>query len=630
MRNVNARVKEHLLAGLIGLISFIVYLITLAPAVSFVDNGELITVSCLLGIAHPTGYPLFTLIGRLWSMMPISTEVIRLNYLAAIYVAVAGSLFFKICLIIMRSTMFSDLSKKRETGEISNAQIGGAVAGTLMLVFSTTFWSQSAVFDVYSLHLVLLGATIFLFLKGMEKFSANGETISREYLAFTFVLGLSFTNSMTTILLAPAFLYLFFSVLGFSRDAWRVIAYSIPLFLLGLSLYLYLPIRANELPPNNWGYPATWERFLWHVTGKQFQVWMFSGMSVAKEQFAKFVSQFPTEFGYPVIAVGCLGVYYSIKRSKKLFIFIALLFLGCLTYSINYSIHDIESYFLLAFLSFGFFIVLGLEQIRGWLGGTIKVKQVSYYAVLCLLPIVQLAGNIERVSQADMMAVEDFTMAILREAEPNALILSFQWDHFVAPSLYFQRIRKIRPDITIVDKELLRRSWYLKELERNFPGLIGQSRTYVELFLAELTKFEHDQPYDGAIIEMRFRAMINDFIDKGITEHPVYLGPEIESEFGTNYKKVPAGLLLRLFRVQDSVDVKEFIPVFRPTRFKSDYTDQVRAMVVRCLLNYTKYFLFVGDSTKAVRYIDKALQFEPVNPAVIAMKKEILQTKTTR
>jgi len=57
-------------AVLTGLVVFIVYVTTLAPSVVEIDSGELATVQVLLGIAHPTGYPLFTLLGHLFSLLP--------------------------------------------------------------------------------------------------------------------------------------------------------------------------------------------------------------------------------------------------------------------------------------------------------------------------------------------------------------------------------------------------------------------------------------------------------------------------------------------------------------------------------------------------------------------------------
>jgi len=78
----------------IALFVFIIYLFTLAPSVVQIDSGELATVQATLGIAHPTGYPLFTLLGYLFSLIPLPfTKILQLNILAAIYCSAAVGVF---------------------------------------------------------------------------------------------------------------------------------------------------------------------------------------------------------------------------------------------------------------------------------------------------------------------------------------------------------------------------------------------------------------------------------------------------------------------------------------------------------------------------------------------------------
>ena len=69
-----------------GVAALAVYLFTLAPGLTFIDSGELATVTSVLGIAHPTGYPLFTLIGWVFAHFPAGSEpIVRLNAMAALF-----------------------------------------------------------------------------------------------------------------------------------------------------------------------------------------------------------------------------------------------------------------------------------------------------------------------------------------------------------------------------------------------------------------------------------------------------------------------------------------------------------------------------------------------------------------
>ena len=101
----------------VGLVSFVVYLRTLAPTVGFIDSGELAAVACTLGIAHPTGYPLFTLLGWMFSRLPTAAEeIVRLNMMAALFCA-AGIVFFFHFLRLFLSVVF------RITGQKQSAQL---------------------------------------------------------------------------------------------------------------------------------------------------------------------------------------------------------------------------------------------------------------------------------------------------------------------------------------------------------------------------------------------------------------------------------------------------------------------------------------------------------------------------
>lgn len=269
------------------LVSFLIYLQTLAPTVGFIDSGELATVTSTLGIAHPTGYPLFTLLGRIFFLLPIATEeIVRLNIMSALCTSLSVAFFFLLMLELLKgkNTIHKDHN------------IAASLFASLTLAFSQTFWKQGVIVEVYSLHLLLILLTIFFFIKAI-----NTEHAS-YWLFFAFVYGLTFTNHLTAILLAPACLYLFFAEHKFTRAALQKIGRLSMPFFLGLSVYLYLPIRAASQPILNWGNPQTLEKFWWHVTGKQFRVWMFASGEAAQKQFNYFLERIPLEFVYiPVI-----------------------------------------------------------------------------------------------------------------------------------------------------------------------------------------------------------------------------------------------------------------------------------------------------------------------------------------
>ncbi|MGB9591831.1 MAG: protein O-mannosyl-transferase family, partial [Candidatus Kryptoniota bacterium] len=125
-----------------------VYLSTMSRSITYIDAGELTTVLWTLGIAHPTGYPLFTLLGAAFVRIPFYSEVaIRANLFAVICTALSGGFFLASFVLILRSTpTMGKLKKDKEKNDIflsfETIYLAGFLA-TLTLGFSRTYWDQS-------------------------------------------------------------------------------------------------------------------------------------------------------------------------------------------------------------------------------------------------------------------------------------------------------------------------------------------------------------------------------------------------------------------------------------------------------------------------------------------------------
>ena len=219
-----------------GVIAFGIYLLTLAPTVWFIDSGELAAVASTLGIAHPTGYPLFTIVGHIFSMLPIGpSEIYRLNLMSAFFCSLGIFIFYLLVrymftrggvnLNAAKKTDKANTPKKTKSA-VSNVKeklisipdiivFSAAGFASLILAFSKTYWGAANSVEVYPLHVFFLVTLMLVFLKAVFATNRNNTegtfiTQNKYYLIFAFLLGLSFTNHLTTILLAPACLTLFF------------------------------------------------------------------------------------------------------------------------------------------------------------------------------------------------------------------------------------------------------------------------------------------------------------------------------------------------------------------------------------------------------------------------------------
>ncbi len=593
---------------LTALFAFIVYIFTLAPTVIHLDAGELATVQATLGIAHPTGYPLFTVVGYILSLIlfPFS-KIVALNLLAAFYVA--GSIYFVTAssYLILNHLEFPKPKKKKskETNKFllsEESKILISVVTGLCAAFSETIWFQSTSVEVYSLHLILITAITYFVLKVFY------YEDKKYWYVISVLLALSFANHMTTILIIPALTFIFFKVNGLKKSSFVLSGKMLALFFpIVIILYLYLPIRAMTDPILNWGNPIDFEHFFRHFTGKQYQVWFFSSTEAAKKQFSYFITTLPQELGYIGLLTSIIGFIVLLKYAKSTALFFLIALISTVLYSINYDIADIDAYFLLAyvsliFFSIGFFL-LAIQKLNG---------KVIYS--LFLIPIIFLIVNFTKVSQSNVYTFEDYTKAILDKTEKNSIVFSYLWDYFVSPSYYFQYVENYRKDVHVIDKELLRRSWYFNQLENDMPDVVDGAKPEIDQFLKSLMPFEREERYNAQKIETNFRAMMTSLVLTNIDEREFYITPEIfenemrrgEFSLPKGYKVIPMELSLKV--VQDTVKYVDANPLDIKIRFNNledKYQLQVRRLVSNMLIYRIFYEIQSQKLEKAHLILDK-------------------------
>ena len=549
MQEVKSPFKQVLtgdwtIALVASLMAFVVYLSTVCPGVAFTDSGELAAVAVAMGIAHPTGYPLFTLLGRCAVMVCAGAEEVQtLNRLAAFFTASAVGVFYVLVRLLLSTVHRTAVLPENSAKVIS-------FVSALCFGFGSTIWSQSTAVEVYSLHLLLIVIVMVAFLRGIAE-----EIVRVRWLAFcAFMLGLSFGNHMTTVLLVPGFIYLYFNRLRFGRQSVAVLGMIAPFVVLGLSVYLFLSVRSNASPALDWGHPATLERFLWHVSGKQYRVWMFSGIDVMQKQFARYVAGFSGDFHWILLPFLIAGIVWLFRRNARVLIFLSLHIVATIFYATNYDIFDIESYFLLAVVSLGIILSFGIGSAVEWLARRRIPLRIAGMILILALPAVQALSHRSAVDESRNRVAEEYTLQVLSRLPANAVVLSAQWDYFISPALYFQGVLRMRPDVTIIDKALLQnRSWYYLQLRRHAPWILQRCSDQADRFLAELDKFEHDLPYNSSVIQSRWDELLAALVAGALEDHPVFIDVRIEPEFSAQYERTPWGVMFQLSLLKDSV-----------------------------------------------------------------------------
>jgi hypothetical protein len=574
------RLKASFGCASLFVVNFVVYFSTLAPAVGFIDSGELVVVCQTLGIAHPTGYPLYTLLGRLFCLLPLGDIIFRVSLMSLLFTSLVNVLLF---LIILK--VASDFPEGGRKGK--NSSFWAAFVAALIFSFTPTLWSQATSNEVYSLNVLFYGIIILLvlFLRSVRGKFARDQIL---YL-LTFVFALSFGNHMSAILLLPALLFVSMSTYGKKIFDPRRLFFILAFFLLGLTVYLFLPLRSAQSPVMDWGNSETWSNFKRHITGWQYQVWMFAQTAgELGKNLSNFISLFSRQFPLYLLPLTLLGTWRLFIHSRKMLIFFLLLFLANLFYGINYSIPDIDPYFLGSFMVNAIFVGVGFYFLFRLIVKLNIRKAFSAFiiALFIFVPFFLAKKNFHQADRSRDFLAYDLASNLMRSVKKDAVILTNVWDHY-SPWLYLRFVESKRPDVDYLDTELCRRTWYFDYLKQSYPDLFATSEKEIKSFLKEVQPFENQRPFDPHVIERAYIKMLNSFLTKNFQTRPLYDdligGPKI----GETYLGVPEGMA---FSFKDSLKYHPYdFPVFelRGVLDRTVYKDD------RTLSNLRKYSIMM-------------------------------------
>ena len=245
-------VTRRIAAAALGVIILAVYVRTLAPTVAGGDSGELITAAYTLGVPHPPGYPLYTLLAKLFTLIPIGTIAWRVNLFSAVCGAGAATLLF--------------LTVVRWSGSI-----WAALASASLFAFSPRVWPHAVTAEVFALNNLFIAGIVYLTLRFSEESSAPGAAGIKRRRAIACVLffwmGLGLTNHHTLIFYAlPAAIFVLMAA-DLRRP--RLIGVFALCGLVGLLPYIYIPIASARIPLMSWGDQTTVTGLLDHLLRRE-------------------------------------------------------------------------------------------------------------------------------------------------------------------------------------------------------------------------------------------------------------------------------------------------------------------------------------------------------------------------
>jgi hypothetical protein len=441
-------------AACVTALAFLMYLLTLAPGLTFAnsgtDGGDLIAAARTLGVPHPSGYPTYTLLAWLFTHLPIGVIAYRVNLLSAVSAAVAVGLVLWV--------------ERRESGA-AGQRVLISTATALSLAFSSLFWSQAVISEVYAL-LVLFSAGLVLLL---TRWRAGGKDRLLYFAAFT--LGLGLGNHLTLVFSVPAALFLLWP----KRRRWfraRILLPCIALFLLGLSVYLYLPLAAQHRPPVNWGNPQTWKGFLWVVTARQYQPFAFRLEPAAMPGRAlAWAGILGDQFGWWGLAIVLVGAWGCWQRDRPFAVFsLAWIFLMGV-YAFLYNTGDSHVYLSPAVMLMAFWWGEGVRQVLRLAQPQRREWRKWTSVVILMLPVVSLALHWRAVRPDDDWQAHAFVYQVMDAVEPQSVIL-VRADGPTFALWYGLYAEEVRSDIAVINGPLLAYYWYRDNMRHLYPYLI--------------------------------------------------------------------------------------------------------------------------------------------------------------
>ncbi len=422
-----------------------VYLLTMPDAVGQADTFEFQVVAPQLGIAHPTGYPLYLLLGKLFTLIPVNSVAWRLNFGTMIYGLTATCLLF---------TFGYRMVVKPVT----------AVLGATIFGLIPTFWSQAIEAEIYTLHTLFI-ALAFVLMREIGGWTVNSKQYpvnSKRWLpiALAFVLGLGMTNHLTTVFLLPgAALTLIFSGI-FNRKQSLIsnlksLAILALAFLLPFLLYAYLPIRWQALNDE----PMGMARFLdWVIGGRfagalQWRAWL-NDMT----RYEVIGRIYLTNWGWINLGLALLGFIVMLWRNWRLALIFGLTWLGFTFYGLNYYVPDLDVFIIGAQVVVAVCWMVGTHSILMIEDQRLKPRispnfQSLFFNLLIIAFMIPSLLNASQTWARIDQSLDDGGqpwgegVLALPLAEGAAILADSEK---IAPLYYLQQAEGIRPDLDIM------------------------------------------------------------------------------------------------------------------------------------------------------------------------------------
>jgi len=565
-----------------------IYTWTMVPGNFWVDSAAFATCNAILGLPHSPSFPLYTILGRVMTIiLPVSADIAS-NLYSAFTSAAAGVMIYFILLLLCEP-----IDRLQAIRRVA------AAAGALFACLTIPIWQSSTRPEVYSLQVLVTLVIVFLFIRTVR--AAGGRKITYA-LATIFVQGLSFTNhSLMALITMPLVIALPFCI---PRQLWRdnaakYVVSGICLFCIGFSVYAYLPLRANQDPAINSGQPKTFKAAFQAIsrTGEDYYppapVPQVNYLERAGKQ-ARFLFDQTTGLVLLTLFGGILIAYRERNLSAILLWFLIPLGFAITVWAIDFLMvnFDIVAYtapsmVLIVILAF-YCLYRLIAQFRQR-----DIIRKTAPVVMILLVVSQFSINLFAGDLSGVRGPDRLARSILSRAPANAIII-LDDDSAILPLWYHCFVNGERTDVSLVLSGAIYRPAYRGELRHLYPNL--------------------RYPKEFSVHKINdLKTAIHQFCELNAPDHPILV------EFGTPgveaAQLIPDGILFRYASSQGAPDLLSVEPT--PATLDSlvaGATDLLsKDFVGRMAFNLGVYFQRTQKPEKALDFFQYAINTD-INP----------------
>lgn len=452
----------------------IAYILTASGYAYWLDSGEFVAAAVQLDIAHPPGHPLSALYGKLLSLLPLGSLSFRVALGQCLATAAASALHCRANAALLRGLRL-------------DARVVWALAlfGAWLSALTYALWFQAVRPEVYALQTLCVAAVYERLLHASTVGPAEGH--ARPLATAALSLGLALTNHhLTALLLLPAFLPLLTRVLR--RRQLRSLVAAFGLGALGLSTYVYLPLRALGEPPANLGDPSSWSRFVWVVSARVYAHDMGTDYpQPITGRMLDVVGLWYEDLSWAPLLLACLGLYLGVRLAtcrRPLLVCLLVLVTDAFARAWLGPVRanpDILGYLAPSYLALGTLATCCLGAI-GWMWRSGHGP--SWAAArkgIWLVPLTALAlvpKNLSRASLASFTATDVLDELRIRQLPPRAVVVESA-PQTVFRALELSAVEGARPDVQHLPLPFLRYPGRVRALSARQPELAPLLHSYL-------------------------------------------------------------------------------------------------------------------------------------------------------